>query len=57
MDPTWRLGASLADYAGFLFFSFLCKVWHDRHPCYLFSLFREENLITDYCFKISYFFS
>jgi hypothetical protein len=26
MDPTWRLGASLADYAGILILSFLYKV-------------------------------
>jgi hypothetical protein len=34
------MGASLADYARIQLLSFLHKVMHFRHPCYLFSLFR-----------------
>jgi hypothetical protein len=34
------MGALLADYARIQLLSFLYKVLHVRHPCYLFSLFR-----------------
>jgi hypothetical protein len=34
------MGASLEDYARIQLLSFLYKVLHVRHPCYLFSLFR-----------------
>jgi hypothetical protein len=34
------MGASLADNARILLLSFIYKVLHVRHPCYLFSLFR-----------------
>jgi hypothetical protein len=46
------MGASLADYARIQLLSFLYKVLHDRHPCYLFSLFhfassaRTRNLVV-----------
>jgi hypothetical protein len=34
------MGASLANYARIQLLSFLYKVLHVQHPCYLFSLFR-----------------
>jgi hypothetical protein len=36
------MGASLADYARIQLLSFLYKVLHVRHPCYLFPLFRFD---------------
>jgi hypothetical protein len=40
MYPTRVMGATLADYATTQLLSFLNKVLHVRHSCYLFSLFR-----------------
>jgi hypothetical protein len=45
------MGALLADYARIQLLSFLYKVLHVRHPCYLYSLFhfvsfaRTRNLV------------
>jgi hypothetical protein len=41
------MGASLADYARIQLLSFLYKVLHVRHPCYLFSLFHFASSDLD----------